>query len=109
MPTAKIYFIRHGETDENRQGIIQGQLDTDMNEIGLDQSEVVAKELQSVPFDEGFSSDLKRAMKVLFSFFLSLSGIFSWKPDHKPKRPQKLSLTIIQEFNFRHNLNCERG
>ena len=65
MPTAKIYFVRHGETDENRQGIIQGHLDTDLNAIGLEQSEVVAKELKSVPFDAGFSSDLKRAVKVL--------------------------------------------
>lgn len=65
MPTAKIYFVRHGETDENRRGLIQGHLDTNLNAIGLEQSEVVAKELQSVPFDEGFSSDLKRAMKVL--------------------------------------------
>ena len=72
MPTAKIYFVRHGETDENRRGLIQGHLDTDLNAIGLEQSEVVAKELQSVPFDEVFSSDLKRAVKVCV---LSLSGI----------------------------------
>jgi len=64
MPTAKIYFVRHGETKENRLGIIQGHLDTDLNAIGLEQSEVVAKELRSVPFDAGFSSDLKRAMKT---------------------------------------------
>ena len=74
MPTAKIYFVRHGETDENRQGLIQGQLDTELNAIGLEQSEAVAKELQSVPFDEGFSSDLKRAMKVL-SFELILNFV----------------------------------
>ena len=37
-----------------------------LNAIGLEQSELVAKGLQSVPFEAGFSSDLKRAMKVLY-------------------------------------------
>ena len=29
-----IYIIRHGETNENRQGIIQGQMDTQLNDAG---------------------------------------------------------------------------
>lgn len=37
-----------------------------LNAIGLEQSELVAKGLQSVPFEAGFSSDLKRARKVLY-------------------------------------------
>ena len=104
MPTAKIYFVRHGETDENRWGIIQGHLDTDLNAIGLEQSEAVAKELQSVPFDAGFSSDLKRAMKVLsFELILDFVDLI------QAQRPQKSFLIIIQEFNFRNSLNYERG
>ena len=104
MPTAKIYFVRHGETDENRRGIIQGHLDTDLNAVGLDQSEVVAKELQSVPFDAGFSSDLKRAVKVL-----SFELIWDFVDLIQTQRPQKSFLTIIQEFNSRNSLDCERG
>ena len=106
MPTAKIYFIRHGETDENRLGLIQGHLDTDLNAIGLEQSEVVANELQSIPFDAGFSSDLKRAVKVLF---FSFELIWDFVNLIQVQRPQKSFLTIIQEFNFRNSLNCERG
>ena len=104
MPTAKIYFIRHGETDENRQGLIQGHLDTDLNAIGLEQSEVVAKELRSLPFDAGFSSDLKRAMKVL-----SFELIWDFVDLIQTQRPQKSFLNIIQEFNFINSLKCERG
>jgi bisphosphoglycerate-dependent phosphoglycerate mutase len=104
MPTAKIYFVRHGETDENRRGIIQGHLDTDLNAIGLEQSEVVAKELQSVPFDAGFSSDLKRAIKVL-----SFDVIWDIVDLIQAQRPQKSFLTIIQDYSFRNSLNCERG
>ncbi|KAH7343272.1 hypothetical protein B0J17DRAFT_641683 [Rhizoctonia solani] len=29
-----VYVIRHGETNENRLGIIQGQMDTQLNDAG---------------------------------------------------------------------------
>ncbi len=32
------YFLRHGETDWNRQRIIQGQTDTELNATGLAQA-----------------------------------------------------------------------
>jgi len=35
-----IYIIRHGETDLNRLGIVQGRgMDTSLNEKGLEQAE----------------------------------------------------------------------
>lgn len=40
-----IYFIRHGETDWNRQGIIQGSIDTDLNAHGIAQAKDVARAL----------------------------------------------------------------
>jgi broad specificity phosphatase PhoE len=33
MGAAKVYIIRHGETQANSDGIIQGQLDTDLNDV----------------------------------------------------------------------------
>jgi broad specificity phosphatase PhoE len=43
LPT--IYFIRHGETDWNKQGLIQGSIDTDLNEHGRAQAQSVAQAL----------------------------------------------------------------
>jgi broad specificity phosphatase PhoE len=37
-----IIFVRHGETDWNRQGLIQGSVDTDLNERGHAQAKAVA-------------------------------------------------------------------
>lgn len=37
-----IVFVRHGETDWNRQGLIQGSVDTDLNETGHAQARAVA-------------------------------------------------------------------
>jgi probable phosphoglycerate mutase len=57
-------FVRHGETDENRKKIIQGQLDFKLNALGKQQALVVAKALEHVPFTHAFSSDLSRAQEV---------------------------------------------
>lgn len=64
QPVARIYLIRHGETNENREGIIQGQMDTELNEVGCEQAYLCGQALIDVPFTMGFTSDLKRASKV---------------------------------------------
>ncbi|KAI0362498.1 phosphoglycerate mutase-like protein, partial [Trametes cingulata] len=64
---AKVYIVRHGETDHNRQNIIQGQLDTPLNAAGVRQAELAADALEDVPFEAGgaaYSSDLQRARKT---------------------------------------------
>ncbi len=40
-----IYFIRHGETDWNKQGLIQGSIDTELNAHGIEQAKEVARAL----------------------------------------------------------------
>jgi broad specificity phosphatase PhoE len=57
----RILIVRHGETDHNVQGIIQGQLDTDLNAIGRKQAHFVAQSLANEHIDEVYSSPLKRA------------------------------------------------
>ena len=62
MNTKKtIYIIRHGETDYNRQGIIQGSgVDSDLNETGRIQAEKFFKAYHHIPFDKVYTSELKR-------------------------------------------------
>lgn len=64
-----IYFIRHGETDWNRQGLIQGWTDTPLNERGHVQARAVAQALLSVPeFSSSFNfvvSPLLRARQTM--------------------------------------------
>lgn len=61
---ARVYLVRHGETNENRDHIIQGQQDTLLNSLGLKQAELVGNALRSIPFDVAYSSDLSRAVSV---------------------------------------------
>jgi len=63
-PILRVHIVRHGETDENRQGIMQGQLNTKLNAIGVEQARLVGLALKDVPFCVAFSSDLERAAKT---------------------------------------------
>jgi broad specificity phosphatase PhoE len=64
-PIARIYLVRHGETQANRDEIIQGHLDTALNERGLDQARLLGEALKRIEFHNvAFSSDLCRAVSV---------------------------------------------
>jgi 2,3-bisphosphoglycerate-dependent phosphoglycerate mutase len=74
---AKVYLVRHGETAENRKRIIQGQLDTDLNEVGLEQARLVALALKDVPIDIAYTSSLKRAAKVIVVLLIYIVALTS--------------------------------
>ena len=59
--STRVILIRHGETDWNAEGRIQGHLPIPLNERGLAQAEAVAARLQAIPFAALYSSDLLRA------------------------------------------------
>jgi broad specificity phosphatase PhoE len=46
-----IYFIRHGETDYNKQRRLQGHLDIPLNATGISQAEKARDELANIQFD----------------------------------------------------------
>jgi probable phosphoglycerate mutase len=47
-PNPPIYFIRHGETDWNREGRIQGQIDIPLNDNGHQQAAAISRGLRNV-------------------------------------------------------------
>ena len=59
-----LLFIRHGETDWNRQQRFQGQIDVPLNETGLAQAARLGQRLAAEPLDVLLSSDLKRAQQT---------------------------------------------
>ena len=64
-----IYLIRHGETDLNKRGVVQGRgMDTDLNDFGRKQSEAFYKAYKHVPFDKIYTSTLKRTHQTVKGF-----------------------------------------
>ena len=60
-----LIFIRHGETDWNRQQRFQGQIDVPLNATGHLQAQRLAQALAGESFDLLLSSDLQRARQTI--------------------------------------------
>ena len=59
-----IYVARHGQTDWNKEGILLGSTDMELNETGRRQALELKQKLQHVKFDYIISSDLKRTLET---------------------------------------------
>jgi len=60
-----IYIVRHGETNLNKEKRLQGrQSEESLNDRGVIQAEILAKQLSEVDFDIVISSPQKRAIQT---------------------------------------------
>jgi 2,3-bisphosphoglycerate-dependent phosphoglycerate mutase len=57
-----LFLFRHGETDWNREGRLQGQINTLLNDVGLAQAGALAERLRAHRLEAVLSSDLTRAL-----------------------------------------------
>jgi probable phosphoglycerate mutase len=60
----ELILIRHGETEWNARGRLQGHLDSPLSARGLRQADALAARLASVSFHALYSSDLGRALET---------------------------------------------
>lgn len=65
----EIYIIRHGETELNRLGIVQGRgVDSHLNDTGRAQAEAFYYHYQNIKFDKIYTSELKRTHQTVKHF-----------------------------------------
>ncbi len=65
----EIYLIRHGETDYNKKGIVQGsKVDTSLNATGQMQAQAFFEHYGHLPFEIIFTSTLKRTHETAKPF-----------------------------------------
>ena len=92
-----LYIIRHGETQWNVEGRLQGQSDTQLDEKGIRLAKVTAEALKEVPFALGITSPLSRA-KVTAQIILGDRNV----PLYEDERIQELS------FGSWEGLGCRK-
>lgn len=56
----RIFFVRHGQSQLNIEGKVQGHIDSSLTELGINQAKKFAQSLGDIKFDAFFSSDLGR-------------------------------------------------
>ena len=59
-----LLLVRHGETDWNAEGRLQGQTDRPLSDYGRRQARQLAEELESEELEAIYSSDLARARET---------------------------------------------
>ncbi|MEM9981152.1 MAG: histidine phosphatase family protein, partial [Bacteroidota bacterium] len=65
----QIYLIRHGETDYNKNKIVQGSgVDAALNATGLQQADQFFEVYQHIPFEEVYISQLQRTYQTVRRF-----------------------------------------
>ena len=60
----KLYLIRHGQTDWNVAGKIQGSTDIPLNDMGRRQAACLARGMEKRPVEKVFTSTLSRAYET---------------------------------------------
>lgn len=118
--TKHIYIIRHGETDYNRMGIVQGSgVDSDLNDLGRAQAQAFFEHYQRQPFEVVLTSRLKRTHQTVSGFldkglpweqFAELNEISWGELDGKPSTPalHEIYRRVVGEWR-NGNLEARNG
>ncbi len=93
----KVYIIRHGESECNRQNMNCGWSQTPLSPLGREQAAAAAKYLTGIRFDKVFCSDLNRARETCA---LALPGYESVLTD----KIREISVGCISEHYYEDNL-----
>ena len=74
-PGPRLLLVRHGETDWNRQGRFQGQIDIPLNANGLAQAEAARAFLAAVPIQRAYTSSMARPRQTAETILSAHPGV----------------------------------
>lgn len=94
----EIVIVRHGQTTANRDGIIQGHMNSQLDDLGMAQAQTVAKRLQHEHFDAAFYSDLDRASNTAQAILQYHPGL----PAQATAELREWNLGVLQEQSYKN-------
>ncbi|MGB7563826.1 MAG: histidine phosphatase family protein [Prochlorococcaceae cyanobacterium] len=74
-PGQRLLLVRHGETDWNRQGRFQGQIDIPLNANGWAQAEAAGRFLEPVAFQRAYTSSMARPRQTAEAILKAHPGV----------------------------------
>ena len=90
----KLILTRHGETEENREGVLQGWLPGHLSKDGKEQARLLGERLHYTKIDYIYTSDLKRCVETA-------NAIAKYHPDTKFVKEKLLRERGLGEFEGR--------
>jgi broad specificity phosphatase PhoE len=88
----RIFLARHGQDEDNANGILNGRRDTSLTSLGIEQAKILAEKVKSLDLniDKVYSSPLQRAYETakIVTSTLGLEG------------PEKLDFLIERNFGI---------
>lgn len=85
-----IYIVRHGQDEDNANGVLNGRRDTPLSETGIEQAQILAQHIKNsdLPIKKIYTSPLQRAYRTA-EIVADTLGV---------DKPEKLDLLIEREF-----------
>lgn len=87
-----IYIVRHGQNEDNANGILNGHRDMPLTELGIEQAKKLAQQIKyaGIIFDKVYSSPLQRAY-ITWEIITDTLHI---------NKPEKLDMVIERNFGI---------
>ena len=104
-----IYFVRHGQTNWNLEGRIQGQTDISLNETGFMQAKEIKRKLENIKFEKVFCSPLKRALetaKVIYDGKIIIDDRIKERNNGELEGKLKSEIKKMPDFNNPDSSEC---
>ena len=85
--------------------IMQGHLDTQLNETGKEQAKLVANALREVAFDKAYSSDLSRAREVHWIVQRRIMAVLKRRQTAKAILAHHPSIQLVEDEALRERVS----
>lgn len=109
----KLYVIRHGETKENKTGIMQGNMDTELDEKGKEEARDLIEKVKEANIDIVVVSPKKRTIETADIVAPNIEKVYDYRllsRDHGEfEGLRRDEINLSEYWNIKKNIQYERA